>query len=510
MLLALYPAVYLLFSGEQDGANGFNIRRMGLMENSLWIAGGCSVLCMVIAVFASVRLYGAFRRMPAMRWFFLLLAPVPSYVYALSYMNILRFLGRFFPAVLRFRMAGILPCILVESFAFLPYACAAALLGLERMDAKEWKAALLMQDADRVYFRIVFPRQLPYVLAMGAVIFVLSITDYSIPSLFQVNVYAMEIFSDYSAVGQSTHSLKLAFPLILISAVVILLALFPLRKEEGVVNGREKVFPVYSKGMRMGGSLAVTVLVLQILLPILSLLPYIPAMAGEFVSAGEELINSFMAGGLAVCILTGPAAAVAMMLSVGPGVKKAERNRKGNTVIGNQRSYRLRHLEGWFLAILPLAIPGTLTGIGLLQFLSRSPLHVLRNGNLMPALGMAARYLPLSMLIQYGCYVRLDREKIKAAKLLQRRRGAAFWRVQLPMMLPGLVISGIVVFLLTLGDVGTALVLMPAGREPLSVKIYNYLHYGASETVAIFCLMQTAVCMISMMMIYIAVHIRHA
>ena len=162
------------------------------------------------------------------------------------------------------------------------------------------------------------------------------------------------------------------------------------------------------------------------------------------------------------------------------------------------------------MAILPLAIPGTLTGIGLLQFLSRSPLHVLRNGNLMPALGMAARYLPLSMLIQYGCYVRLDREKIKAAKLLQRRRGAAFWRVQLPMMLPGLVISGIVVFLLTLGDVGTALVLMPAGREPLSVKIYNYLHYGASETVAIFCLMQTAVCMISMMMIYIAVHIRHA
>ena len=205
-------------------------------------------------------------------------------------------------------------------------------------------------------------------------------------------------------------------------------------------------------------------------------------MAEEFVSAWKELGNSFLAGGIAVAILTVPAAGMALLLSHGEG-----KNR-----------YFL-----WIAAVLPLAIPGTLSGIGILQFLSDTPLHVLRGGSLMPALGMAARYLPLGMLIQYGFYLQMDFEGIRAARLLQVRPGAAFWRVELHAMRPGLVISGLVVFLLTLGDVGTALVLMPAGMEPLSVKIYNYLHYGSSETVAVFCLMQTLVCMLAMGMVYI-------
>jgi iron(III) transport system permease protein len=70
-------------------------------------------------------------------------------------------------------------------------------------------------------------------------------------------------------------------------------------------------------------------------------------------------------------------------------------------------------------------------------------------------------------------------------------------------MAPGFIISGIVVFLLTLGDVGTVLILMGAGKEPLSVKIYNYLHYGSSETVAVFCLIQMTVCILLMLMLYV-------
>ncbi len=71
-------------------------------------------------------------------------------------------------------------------------------------------------------------------------------------------------------------------------------------------------------------------------------------------------------------------------------------------------------------------------------------------------------------------------------------------RVQLPLMLPGLIISGIAVFLLALGDVGTSLVLMMPGREPMSVKIYNYLHYGSSEKVTALCLMQMLVSLVMM------------
>lgn len=482
-LPALFPTVYLLLNGGVDHAVKMNQRRWGLLENSLWIAGSCAIVCVVIAMFAAMRLYGAFRTKPVLRWFFLILAPVPSYIYALSYMNLIRLLGNFVPGLLRFRMAGMVPCILVESLAFLPYACAAALIGLEQMDRKEWKAALLLQDADSVFWKIVLPRQSPYLIAMGAVIFVLSVTDYSIPSLFQVNVYAMEIFSDYSAVGQSVHSLSLALPLIAVASGVIVLALVPMRNVSRLDTTGESMAPQYSKGLRRTGSCAVAVLVVQIVFPFLSFLPYLGRLTEAVVPAGRELMNSFITGIWAVILLTIPAAGMALLL----GEKMTEK------------------FFLWIAAAFPLAVPGMLSGIGVLKVFSDTPLHVFRSGNFMPAVGMAVRYLPLAMMIQYGCYLRMDRDRIRAARLLQRYPGEAFWRVQLHLMRPGLVISGIVVFLLTLGDVGTALILMPAGREPLSVKIYNYLHYGSTETVAVFCMLQVAVCVLLMGALYIVI-----
>ncbi len=465
-----------------------NERRWGLLLQSAEIAAGSFLLCCLIAVFAALGLFLHFPKKKMLRWFFMILAPLPSYIYALTYMNLIRFFGRWIPSFLSVPMAGLLPCILVETMAYLPFAVAIALISLEQADGREWKAALLMKDADLVYFQIILPRQLPYLLAMGAVIFILSVTDYSIPSLFQVNVYAMEIFSDYSAMGNSACSLQLAIPMMAISVAVLLLGVFPLRNVKRPMAAGEEVHPNHSPLMKGLCYLGVGILFLQILLPILSLLPFIKEMAAEFVPAWEEMFHSMVTGILAVILLTPIGAGMALILS--------ERPEKGK----NNYAVIL-----WILTLLPLSIPGVLSGIGVLKFFSDTPLAFLRNHLAMPAIGMAIRYLPFSALIQFGCYMRMDRDKILAARLLESRKGQAFFRVKLPMMYPGLCISAIVVFLLTLGDVGCALMLMPPGKEPLSVKIYNYLHYGASETVAGFCLLQVICCLLCMSLLYFAV-----
>ena len=478
----LIPLIYLAVTGGQDDTQVLNQRRFGLLMNSVKIAAPVVFICLIISVMVAMRVHTAFRRRPVMRWFFLLLAPVPSYIYALSYMNLIRFAGMIFPSVLKYQMAGVVPCILVESMAFLPFACAAALTGLEQVNAQEWRAALLFDNADRVFFKVILPVQLPWLLAMGAVIFVLSITDYSIPSLFQVNVYAMEIFSDYSAAGQSLHSLRLSAPLIFISTVIILIFMFSLNKSFRPMKTDRNIYPVYSKGLTAAGNAAVILALLQIILPVISLIPYIGVGIRQYVSAGKELINSCLIGILAVLLLMIPAALMALTLTKSCGVS----------------GFML-----WAAALIPLSVPGVLTGIGVLKLFSDTPLYIFRNGIIMPAVGMAVRYLPFAMLVQYGCYLRIDRDKLRAARLLAPSAGKALLKVQLPLMASGFIISGIVVFLLTLGDVGTVLILMGAGKEPLSVKIYNYLHYGSSETVAVFCLIQMTVCILLMLMLYV-------
>ena len=482
LLLTFLPVIFLTLSGENADQKIWNSRRAGLMVNSFLIAFFTAAVCLVIAVFAAMRIHAAFRKRSLLRWYFLILAPVPPYIYALSYMNLLRSLGKVFPEILRVRMTGLFPCIAVEILAYLPFACAAALIALDQVNEKEWSAAFLFESADHVFFQVVFPAQIPWLLATGAIIFVLSVMDYSIPSLFQVNVYSMEIFSAYSASGQSVHSLYLSLPLILSAAVMILLSLLPLKNTSQTMKEYRVIRPAYSPVLKAVGDFAVALTFLQILLPLLSFVPFLLKPGADAVSSVSELWNSCLAGFLAVLLMIIPSAAMALLLTAD--------DLPCRPVI-------------WMIAVLPLCIPGVLTGIGVLKLFSATPLYVLRTGVFLPAAGLAIRYLPFAMLIQYGCYLRMDRDRIRAARLLQNSPCSAFFRVQLPLMTPGLIISGIVVFLFTLGDVGTSLVLATAGNEPMSVKIYNYLHYGSSEKVTFFCLIQMLLCIALMGCVYL-------
>jgi iron(III) transport system permease protein len=43
------------------------------------------------------------------------------------------------------------------------------------------------------------------------------------------------------------------------------------------------------------------------------------------------------------------------------------------------------------------------------------------------------------------------------------------------------------VFILSVGELGTTLLVIPPGRETIVIKIYNLMHYGAEQMVAALC-----------------------
>ena len=61
-------------------------------------------------------------------------------------------------------------------------------------------------------------------------------------------------------------------------------------------------------------------------------------------------------------------------------------------------------------------------------------------------------------------------------------------RVSVPMLAPGAVAAACIVAALTAGELGATLIVAPPGRATLTMRIHNYLHYGASDTVAGLCL----------------------
>ena len=144
----------------------------------------------------------------------------------------------------------------------------------------------------------------------------------------------------------------------------------------------------------------------------------------------------------------------------------------------------------WMIMLGSMAIPGSLQAMGLLNVVNGSWAHWLSTSLLMPALGCAIHYMPIALIILVSTMKRIDRKSIELAVLYQQNRYEKTL-LELGMLLPGILSSFLLVFFLSFGEEGIMLVLMPPGAETVSVKIYNYLHYGASEYVSGFCLWVT-------------------
>jgi iron(III) transport system permease protein len=59
------------------------------------------------------------------------------------------------------------------------------------------------------------------------------------------------------------------------------------------------------------------------------------------------------------------------------------------------------------------------------------------------------------------------------------------------------VAAACLVFVLAMGELGATVVVAPPGSQTLTLRIYNYMHYGASDAVAALCLAMAAVAVLA-------------
>lgn len=186
------------------------------------------------------------------------------------------------------------------------------------------------------------------------------------------------------------------------------------------------------------------------------------AMSGSVLSARSEILFS---------ILIAAAAAGASL----PVAYAAARE-----LLRKDRQGRL----WWFLVTAPLAVPAPLVGIGLISIWNRPLLDPVYGSCLMPVLASLARFAPLAALALLAQLRRADPLLMDAARVFHTHTLTTWLRIRVPLLLPGLAAAACVVFILAAGELGATLIVAPPGHATLTMKIYNYLHYGASEAVA--------------------------
>jgi iron(III) transport system permease protein len=296
--------------------------------------------------------------------------------------------------------------------------------------------------------------------------------DYSVPSLFGVNVYALEIFAEFSASNQPVRAFLLSTPLLVLAAGGLFAGQALLRHAAQVPVWGVSPWstpPRWQNGFALCQKIAVALWGAQALIPLIVLVKL--TLGGEgWMAALQPAVHEF---GFSF----GVAAATAL-LSLPLGWSAME-------LLTHQAQRSMR--AGWLL-FLPVALPAPLVGIGLVALWNRPYFDGVYATAWMPVLAALARFAPLAALVLLAQSQRLDPLLWDAARVFQARDRQTTWHVRLPLLLPGLLAGASLVFALTLGELGATLIVAPPGQSTLTLRIYNYLHYGASDVVAGLCL----------------------
>lgn len=449
----------------------WNGRRLGLMWNSCLSAFLSACGCVAIGIPAAARIHNGRLRNSGKRWFFLLLAPVPYYIYALTWMCLVRMIGKTDRRWFSLSMTGLLPCVLVNIMAFIPIVTGLVLTAMEHYDRQQEEIAQVYTADNKVLLKIVLPAIWPSVLAAGILVFILSVTDFSVPSLFQYQTYTLELFSEYSR-GCSLYQIGLlALPMIFFVLMLVLCALKGLRPLSAGSTPMGKNGLHLTGGFSIAGNLAVLACILQLMVPLFVFVNEIKNWENVWKSM------TLCAGELFVSAVISILASLSALLVAGPA---------GVWLTDKKFMWKV-------LALFPMAVPSSLVAMGLLRVVNGSFFHWLSQTVYFPALGCAVKYMPFAVLIFMARANRIPQEDLEIARIYTFSETSYFFKVLVPAYFPAILGSGILVFLLTLGDEGITLVLMPPGYETLAVKVYNYLHYGSGELVSGFCLITAAV-----------------
>ncbi len=463
--LTLNIPASLFTPGALSGAAP-SIRHLNLLLKTLLfcacVASGTTILGILVASILYQWRRGIGSRA---RWLVLILIIVPPYVHALAWTSTF--------SAMNIALKGWPGAWWVEMMAYLPLAVGLALLGFASVDPELIEAARISKPDLSCFTKIVLPLAMPQILTVAGLVFVLCLTDYGVPSLFQLNVYALEVYVYFAAGGPVAGALLLSLPLLLIAAALIWLVqgglraavMKPLWGTRSLATPMR--FPVWLQNIQWT---AFALMLAQMVVPLLSLFIATGSwanFAGAVSSADDEIATSIIvaiASGL-LCIPLAYAAA-RMLLKTG------------------------RWSKAWWLAVtLPLAIPAPLVGIGLIAVYNRPALEPLYGTLAMPVLASLARFTPLAAIVMLAQLRRIDAILFDAARVFRTTALKHWGQLILPMIVPGMLAAASITAALAASELGATLIVAPPGKMTLTMRIYNYLHYGASENVAGLCLM---------------------
>jgi len=451
-----------------------------VMGNSLVLVAvvtGASIVLGVPLAVLTVQTDLPFRRF----WTVAIALPlvVPSYIGAFAYVSafgpsgaladLLAPLGVGVPTVY-----GLGGTALVLTLFVYPYVFLTTRASLLSFDETQLEAARTLNHSyPEAFRRVILPQVAPAVTAGALLVALYTLSDFGTPAIMRYDVFTRVIYVELNSFGVGrANATLLSLQLLTVTAVVLAL--------ESRVGGEDPSgygTPASSTPMVSLGRLRWVAMLLPAVVSVFTLALPVGILTMWLLRSGP----GYDGGGLAFrpefalnSVYVAALAALVTLLFALPVAYYAGRSNATAARLAERATY------------LGYAMPGVVLGLSLVFFSSNwLQQHVgVEAAQLvyqsLPLLVFAyvVRFLPQAVGSARSSVLGVDRELIGAARVLGEPPRQAFRRVTLPLIAPGLLAGAALVFLTTMKELDTTLILHPTGFTTLVTYIWRVQEAG--------------------------------
>jgi iron(III) transport system permease protein len=433
-----------------------------LLTNSLLVAGAATLLAAALGLAVALMLATTQRvvRTGLLTLCVAVLA-LPSFLVANSWIDLLGVNGalrRWLPLDI-FSLPG---AVWILALLLWPVSALGIFSAWQKLDAAHLELDPGLRGTNLLRFLLLPAAKGPLVIS-AVITFALALNNFAVPAILQVKVFPAEVWVQFNTSLDAMAAFRLSWPLILGPVLLI----FFLRREaipwpresasDIDVQLSQQLGPLWLGVSRAVGALA------------LGLTLFVPLAQIVFhARTWSEFLPALAAGQAALWHSLFYAATAAVV-----------------TVAVGALLMRVRGL-GWLWIFF--LVPGVLLGVGALTTFNHPALFWFSRTSAIVIALLVVRYLSVAHSLTRSAHQSLDQNLIDAARVNGAAGFALFRHAVLPQMAGPLAGAGYVVFVLSLWDVETTLLVLPPGGETLAVRIFNLLHYGHNSQVNALCL----------------------
>ena len=472
-IAALLPLVALAAELPTAGQAVFAVLGARRPWELLLRSAGFSALVTAVALAVGVPLGVLLARfaLPGRRALWLIhLFPLllPPFVPALGWFHLLGrngVVGNEVTARALFSGAGL---VWVLSLTFAPVCTTLVALAVMGVDAPLEEAARLVARPLRVATRILVPAARPAIALSAIVVFALTLSELAVPMFLRVEVFPAAVFARLGGIDYAPgEALALALPLLPLG----LLLLFLERRTVGPRSFAVAGLHGMARSALPLGRWRPLVTVVAWMVGLLSVAPIavlgMRAAAGSGLAAlprwlGQAPWNSLLSGAVAATVI----AAVGLVLG-----HAAARRLPGATALDA-------------VSMLAFLVPAPILGVGLIAVWNRAATQAIYGSIAILAIGFVARYTVVGVRTVSSVVLQSPRNLEESAATCGAGFARRLFRIVLPTNARGVVLGWLLALVFCLRDLETAVLFYPAGREPLTVRLFTLEANGPPAVVA--------------------------